>query len=87
MYVAGDYKFDARAQRVLDVCKAGGKVRYALESSYRGGEKFQTRVYDASGFVVPGLGYKSAAACIARGLLKSSPCSSSSAYASEYVAA
>lgn len=81
------YKFDARAQRVLDVCKAGGRIRYALESGYRGREQFQFRVLDANRQVVKGLGYKAAQACIVRGLVKSAECAKSSAYPSEWVIA
>lgn len=87
MYIsnADSYKFDARAQRVLDVLQAGGRIRYALETGFRGREQFQVRVLDARRQVVKGLGYKAAAACIARGLVMRSECAASSAYAQEWI--
>lgn len=41
MYVVSKpgLKLGARALRVVEVCKAGGFVRYALEKSYVDGEK------------------------------------------------
>lgn len=89
MYVVSKpgLKLGARARRVVEVCKAGGFVRYALEKSYVGGEKFVTRVFDSAGSVVPGLGYKAAADAIAVGALKARPVLASSTYPSEFIAA
>lgn len=81
------YKFDVRAQRVLDVCRSGGRIRYALETGFRGREQFQFRVLDKNRAVVKGLGYKAAKACIVRGLVKSEPCAKSSAWPQEWVIA
>ena len=87
MYVTSNpgLKLNARAKRVIEVCKAGGFVKYALEKTFGGGEKFVTRVYDASYAIVPGLGYRAAYDAIAVGALKSRPTFKSSAWASEYV--
>lgn len=78
-------KLDARSKRVIDVCKAGGFVRYALESGYGGREKFRARVYDASHMVVPGLGYHAAHDAIALGYLESRPVPRGSCWAQEWV--
>ena len=79
-------KLSAKAAKVADVCKAGGFVRYALESGYGGREQFQVRVYDAAGFVVKGLGYRAAHDAIALGLIKSRPCVRDSSWPQEWAA-
>jgi hypothetical protein len=89
MYVVSNpgLKLGARAKRVIEVCKAGGFVRNALERSYMGGEKFVTRVYDGSGCVVSGLGEKAARDAISVGALKARSVMPSSAYPSEFISA
>lgn len=47
-----------RAEQALEVLKAGGKFRKALETQYRGGEKFAMHLYDAGGKVVKGFGFQ-----------------------------
>lgn len=78
-------KLDARSRRVVEVCKAGGFVRYALESGRGGREQFRARVFDASRRVVPGLGYRAAHDAIALGHLESRPVPRSSCWAQEWV--
>jgi hypothetical protein len=51
-------KLSARAEQALKVLEAGGKFRKALETQYRGGEKFVTRLRDAKGQIVKGVGYQ-----------------------------
>ena len=75
-----------RAAQVVAICEAGGFVRYALETGYGGREQFQTRVYDAAGHVVKGLGYRAAHDAIALGLIKSRPCAKSTAWPQEWAA-
>lgn len=89
MYVVydPDLKLSAKALQVVEICKAGGYVRYALENVWGGREQFVTRVYDAAGFVVKGLGYKAAHDAIAKGLLKSRPCPKSTLWPQEWVIA
>ena len=74
MYIAltEKTKFTAKAQKVVEVCKAGGFVRYALERQYTGAYQYVVRVYDANSNVVKGLGYKAAHDAIALGYLKQS---------------
>lgn len=48
-----------RTETAIEVLKSGGYFRYALESSYTGGEKFKMRLRTASGAVVKGVGYHS----------------------------
>jgi hypothetical protein len=79
-------KLSAKAAQVAEICKAGGFVRYALETGYGGREQFQTRVYDAAGMVVKGLGYRAAHDAIALGLIKSRPCVKSTAWPQEWAA-
>lgn len=47
-----------RAAKALEVLEAGGKFRKALETQFRGGEKFEMRLKDAQGQVVKGIGYQ-----------------------------
>ena len=86
MYVVYDptIKLSKKALQIIEICKSGGFVRYALERNVFGREQFETRVYMADGTVVKGLGYKSAYQCIAKGVLKSRDCIKSTAYAQEW---
>jgi hypothetical protein len=40
-------QLSSRAQKALEVLKAGGKFRKALETQFKGGEKFAMRLRDA----------------------------------------
>ena len=60
----------ARAQRALEVLRAGGKFRYALESGYRGREQFRMRLRGPRGEVVPGIGYQAKVELEAAGLIQ-----------------
>lgn len=52
-------KLSARAQKALDVLRAGGKIRKALETDpYTRREQFQIRLIDCNGKRVPGFGFK-----------------------------
>ncbi len=80
-------KLTAKVQAVIDVCRAGGRVRYALENVWGGREQFTTRVLAADGSVVKGLGYRAAHDAIALGYLVSRPVPRSTVWAQEWVAA
>ena len=86
MYVVYDptIQLSKKALQVIEICKAGGFVRYALERNVFGKEQFVTRVYGADGKVIKGLAYKSAYQAIAKGILKSRDCVKSTAYAQEW---
>lgn len=88
MYVVvkPDMKLSAKAAQVVEICKAGGFARYALETGYGGRVQFATRVYDANGSVVKGLGYKAVHDAIALGLIKSRPCPKSTTWPQEWAA-
>jgi hypothetical protein len=62
-------KLSARAEQALKVLEAGGKFRKALETQYRGGEKFVTRLRDAQGQIVKGVGYQTFQELITAGKL------------------
>lgn len=60
--------------RVVDVCRAGGRVEYALERDpYTGREQFQFRVLDKTGARVRGLGFVACNAAVRSGLLYLDP--------------
>lgn len=77
-------KLSARGMRAHAVLQSGGYFRKQLESQYRGGEKFETRLHDASGQVVPGIGYKTWAELSDAGLLNSRPVPRSTVWRSEW---
>lgn len=77
-------KLSARGLRAHAVLQSGGYFRKQLESQYRGGEKFETRLHDASGQVVPGIGYKTWAELSDAGLLNSRPVPRSTVWRSEW---
>lgn len=77
-------KLSARGMRAHAVLQSGGYFRKQLESQYRGGEKFETRLRDASGQVVPGIGYKTWAELSDAGLLASRPVPRSTVWPSEW---
>ena len=88
MYVVAKegMKLGSKARQVVEVCKAGGFARYALETQWRGGEKFETRVFDSQRQRVAGLGYKAVHDAIALGFLESRPVPRGSTWAQEWVA-
>lgn len=76
-----------KTTKALETLKTGGYFRKALESSYKGGEKFATRLYTMSGEVVKGIGAVTFYNLLDAGNLKARECVSSSAYAQEWEAA
>ena len=46
-----------RTQQAIEVLSAGGFFRKALETQYRGGEKFAYRLHDATGAIIKGVGF------------------------------
>lgn len=77
-------KLSARGMRAHAVLQSGGYFRKQLQSQYRGGEKFETRLHFASGQVVPGIGYKTWAELSDAGLLDSRPVPRSTVWPSEW---
>jgi hypothetical protein len=73
-----------KTERALEVLKSGGYFRKQLESTYRNGEQFKTRLRDANGHVVSGIGIKTFFALEDAGKLAYRPCTSSSVWPSEY---
>lgn len=74
-----------RSELALEVLASGGYFRKALESSYRGGEKFETRLRTSSGSVVAGVGYKTWLELSKAGRLASRACARSSTWPEEWV--
>lgn len=72
-----------REATAVEVLKAGGFFRKALESTYMG-EKFVTRLKTATGGTVSGVGAATFQKLWAEGKLASRPCSKSSTFPSEY---
>jgi hypothetical protein len=58
-----------RAQKALEVLRAGGKFRYALESGFRGREQFKMRLRGPRGEVIGGIGYQTKVELEAVGLI------------------
>lgn len=77
-------KLSARGMRAYEALQAGGYFRKQLQAQYRGGEKFETRLHDASGQVVPGIGYKTWAELSDAGVLASRSVQRNSAWPSEW---
>ena len=74
-----------RAQTALNILKDGGYFRKQLETQYRGGEKFETRLRDKDRKVVKGLGIKTFFELQDAGLLQYRPCPSSSTWPEEWI--
>lgn len=72
-------------QKALEVLAAGGYFRKQLETQYRGGEKFVTRLRYASGTIVKGVGIKTFFELESAGKLQWRECASSSVWPSEWV--
>lgn len=73
-----------RSEMALSVLRSGGYFRKALETQYRGGEKFVMRLRSASGAVVKGVGFKTFCELSAKGLLVSRSCAKSSTWPEEW---
>ncbi len=73
-----------RAQTALNILKNGGYFRKQLETQYRGGEKFETRLRDKDGKVVKGFGFKTFYEIKDAGLLQYRPCPSSTVWPEEW---
>jgi hypothetical protein len=74
----------AKATKALDILKAGGYWRKQLETQWRGGEKFVTRLRDANGRIVPGFGIKTFFEHQDAGVIQSRDCPSSSVWPQEW---
>jgi hypothetical protein len=74
----------ARATKALEVLKAGGYFRCALETGYHGGEKFHYRLRNAAGGVVKGYGFATYLELSKAGLLRHRPVVKSSTWPSEW---
>jgi len=75
----------ARTEKALEVLEAGGYFRKALETQYKGGEKFMMRLRDSTGAVVKGVGFQTFFELKDLGKLQYRECVRSSAYPEEYV--
>jgi hypothetical protein len=75
----------ARAEKAVEILKAGGYFRKQLETQYRGGEKFQMRLRDAQHQIVKGFGFQTYFELTDAQMLQWRECVRSSAYPEEYV--
>src|SRR5690606_16416080 len=66
---AAPIKLSARAKQALDVLRQGGYCRKRRGRNFKGGETFKTRLRDASGNVVPGIGFQTREELAAAGML------------------
>lgn len=73
-----------RAQRALEVLRAGGYFRKQLERAYQGGEQFKTRLRDASGNTIAGFGFQTQYELEQAGMLVRRDCASSSVWPEEW---
>lgn len=78
------FVLSARAEKALEVLKAGGYFREALERAFRGGEKFVVRLRAKNGAVVPGFGYACRAELEKAGLIEWRECARSSCWPREH---
>ncbi len=81
-------KLSKRAERALEVLRAGGFFRNALETAYRG-EKFRTRLYPAGAVpwrhkAIPGIGAAALRELEAAGLVRRRPCAQGSTWPTEW---
>ena len=77
-------KLGKRATAAVEILKAGGYWRKALESSFIGGEKFETRLRYANGGIVSGFGFKTFTEMESAGMLQSREVPKSTVYAQEW---
>lgn len=74
----------ARAEKAVEILKAGGYFRKALETQYKGGDKFMMRLRNAKGQVVKGYGFQTFFELQDASMLAWRECASSSAWPEEY---
>ncbi len=74
-----------RETKAIEVLRAGGYFRKALERHYFGGEKFATHLYDSNRRRVAGIGVTTKMALEKAGKLASRPCAPSSVWPEEWV--
>ncbi len=77
-------KLGKRATEALAIMQEGGYWRKALETSFIGGEKFQTRLRYANGGIAPGVGFKTFTEMQDAGLLQRRDVPKSTVYAQEW---
>ncbi len=73
-----------REAMAVEVLRAGGYFRKALERSWQGGEKFVTRLRTANGQVVKGVGASTRIAMEKAGMLVRRECARSSVWPEEW---
>ena len=76
-------KLSTRATKAIEILKAGGYFRKALETQYRGGEKFTTRLRYHNGQVAKGFGFQTEAELSKAGWLQRKDCAQSSTWPTE----
>ena len=72
-----------RAQSAIELMKDGAYWRKQLETQFRGGEKFKTRLYK-SGYPIKGFGFQTYNEMERAGLLQWRECPSSSVWPTEW---
>jgi hypothetical protein len=73
-----------RVEAALEVLRAGGYWRMALESAYHGGERFKYRLRTKGGAVVAGFGFQTHYAMEQAGMLQGRACAPSSTWPEEW---
>lgn len=74
-----------RTELAIEILKNGGYFRKQLETQYRGGEKFHTRLRNANRQIVKGVGFQTWAELEDSGMLQRRECLSSSVWPEEWV--
>ncbi len=74
-----------RTELAIEILKNGGYFRKQLETQYRGGEKFHTRLRNADRQIVKGVGFQTWAELEDSGMLQRRECLSSSVWPEEWV--
>jgi hypothetical protein len=72
-----------RAQQAVELMKEGAYWRNQLETQYRGGEKFKTRLYK-NGHAIRGFGFQTHNEMEKAGLLQWRECAKSSVWPTEW---
>ncbi len=78
-------KLSGRAAQAVEVLRAGGCFRYALERAWQGGEKFKMRLRAPGGAIVKGVGYAAKRELEEAGMLASRYCAPSSVWPQEWI--
>jgi hypothetical protein len=73
-----------KARDAKELMAKGAYWRKQLETQWRGGEKFETRLY-MDGYPVKGYGFKTHLEMEDAGLLKYKPCARSTTWPSEWI--